>query len=190
MKGRITVPRHALVAMGMLFLLTACGEAAPQPAPEVATLTTPNATTVASAVPPTGAPVIRPDTTWDEQRVMQQPFMKCLQERGMQLGTDEKGLLDLNPQAAGGNQRLTAFDDPKYADCQKLWPVLAPELDEEKNPYWEDDNDNYHECRVAAGEPLVKENGQWRPGPGWDTWEPNGTDDMECQAKSFDGKKG
>ncbi|MFI5840903.1 hypothetical protein ACIA8K_14480 [Catenuloplanes sp. NPDC051500] len=179
--------KRTLVVLGSVFLLAACGGAEPEATPQIPTLTTPAA--AASATPPAGAPVIRPDTTWDEQRVMQQPFMRCLQEKGMRLTTDEKGLLDLDP-GAPGNQRLTSRDDPAYADCQKLWPVLAPELDETKNPYWADDNENYHKCLVAGGKPLVKENGEWKVGPGFDTWEPDEAMEMECQATAFDGRKG
>jgi hypothetical protein len=191
MEGPNTVPKRTLVVVGMLFLLAACGQTEPEPGSgsDIASLATPNAATSAPAPAPAGAPVIRPDTSWDEQRVMQQPFMKCLQEKGMQLATDEKGLLDLNA-AAPGNQRIEAFREAKYADCQKLWPVLAPELDEEKNPYWADDDENYHKCVVAGGKPLVKKDGEWVPGPGFDIWEPNDAMELECQAKSYDGKKG
>ncbi|GAB7049463.1 hypothetical protein JCM9534A_45890 [Catenuloplanes indicus JCM 9534] len=43
---------------------------------------------------------------------------------------------------------------------------------------------------VAGGKPLIKENGEWRPGPGFDTWEPDEAMELECQARSYDGKKG
>ncbi|WP_033344056.1 hypothetical protein [Catenuloplanes japonicus] len=178
------MPKRTLVALGVLLLLSACGGTDPDAAPEVATLTTPDA--AVSATPVSGAPVVRPDTTWDEQRVMQQPFMTCVRDKGLPVVTDEKGLLDLAPP----DGRRLAFSDPAYGDCQKLWPVLSPELDEDKNPYWADDDENYHKCLVAGGKPLVKVDGQWRPGPGFDTWEPDEAMEMECQAAAFDGKKG
>jgi hypothetical protein len=61
-----------------------------------------------------------------------------------------------------------------------------------RRPGWRgaDDNDDYNRCLVAHGEPLVKKDGKWVPGPGWDDWPPDPDMELACQAKAFDGKRG
>jgi hypothetical protein len=172
-------------------ILAGCSGGAAESAPKVATLKASSAASAAAA--PQAAPVIRPDTTSTEQRQMQQPWMKCLKENGVPVRTTADGLLDIDAgsDSKKANGRIMATSDSKVTKaCGKLMPVLAPELDEDKNPYWADDNDNYHECRVAGGEPLVKKDGKWQPGPGWNDWTPDGAMDLACQAKAFDGKRG
>jgi hypothetical protein len=53
-----------------------------------------------------------------------------------------------------------------------------------------DDNDDYNRCLVAHGDALVKKDGKWVPGPGWDDWPPDPDMELACQAKAFDGKRG
>ncbi|WBB71908.1 hypothetical protein O7602_19465 [Micromonospora sp. WMMD1128] len=166
-------------------------KAEPAGRPEVATLESSSAAAPAATAPAPVAPVIRPDTTTEEQNRMNQPWLQCLKKEGVPTRTTADGLLDL----AGGdtnetNGRILA-NEPRYVQaCGKLRPVLAPELDEDKNPYWADDNENYHRCVVANGKPLVKKDGRWVPGPGFNDWAPNEAMELECQAKSFDGRKG
>jgi hypothetical protein len=124
---------------------------------------------------------------------MAQPWMKCLGDRGIPVRTGPDGLLDIDATGTtkATNGRIRAETDPKVtAACGKLKPVLATELDEDKNPYWADDNDDYNRCLVAHGEPLVKKDGKWVPGPGWDDWPPDPDMELACQAKAFDGKRG
>jgi hypothetical protein len=172
-------------------ILAGCSPAQ-RPAPEVVTLRSPAAVASATAVAG-AAPVIRPDTTFEEQARMGQPWMRCLKEHGVPMRTNPDGLLDID---ASGNSKATngrvmANRDPKVvAACGKLMPVLAPELDEEKNPYWADDDNNYHQCLVDHGEPLVKKDGKWVPGPGWNDWAPDTDMELACQATAYDGKKG
>ncbi|AGZ43979.1 hypothetical protein [Actinoplanes friuliensis] len=172
-----------------LALLTGCsGSPEAEEAPKVVSLQAPSASAAPKAP---AAPVIRPDTTALEVRQMQQPWMKCLRENDVPIKTRE-GLLDIDARGSGKlNGRIMATSDQKVVKaCGKLMPVYAPELDEDKNPYWADDNDNYHECLVEAGVPLVKKDGKWWPGPGWGEMEPNEPLELSCQAKAFDGKKG
>jgi hypothetical protein len=185
-------PRTTFAVLSLGFLLAGCSAGARDSAPEVATLQSANATAPATTAAQI-APVIRPDTTADEQARMGQPWMRCLKANGVPMKTNPDGLLDID---AGGttkatNGRLIATQDPKVvAACGKLMPVLAPELDEDKNPYWADDNNDYNKCLVEHGDPLVEQNGKWVPGPGWDDWPPDPDMELACQAKAFDGKKG
>jgi hypothetical protein len=185
--------RKTLAVLSLGFLLAGCSGGAKDAAePKVATLQSADATAAASAAPQV-APVIRPDTTADEQARMAQPWMKCLKANGVPMKTGPDGLLDIDAsgRTKATNGRIIANSDPKVtAACSKLMPVLAPELDEEKNPYWADDNDDYNRCLVAHGEPLVKRDGKWVIGPGWDDWPSDPDMEMACQATSFDGKKG
>jgi hypothetical protein len=192
------MPKKLIVVFALaLGLLTGCSgnapESVPESVPEVVSLQSPDGAekTTSSATSP-AAPVIRPDTTFAEQRRMQQPWMQCLQKRGLPMQTTEEGLLDLD--ASGNsketNGRIMASQPENEKACGGLRPVLAPELDEEKNPYYEDDNDNYHECLIAHGDSLVKVDGQWRPGPGWGEKAPDEAMELACQAEAFDGKRG
>jgi hypothetical protein len=65
-------------------------------------------------------------------------------------------------------------------------------VDEDRNPYWADDDENYHKCLVEAGYDFVKKDGEWVPGPSWytDSKPPNESVELGCQAKAFDGRKG
>ncbi|MCO8274096.1 hypothetical protein M1L60_26195 [Actinoplanes sp. TRM 88003] len=180
------------LALAFVFVLAGCSSAPSEDTPSVVSLQTPGSAPVSVAP---AAPVIRPDTTAAEVRRMQQPWMKCLKENKVPMRTAEDGLLDIS--ASGNtnetNGRIIAETDRKVvAACGKLKPVLAPELDEDKNPYWADDDNNYHLCLVAAGQDFVKRNGEWRPGPTWytDPQEPDEALELRCQAEAFDGKKG
>jgi hypothetical protein len=187
--------RKLTIALALaLGVLAGCSGTAEESAPKVVSLEppsgAPDAATAAAA--PTAAPVIRPDTTFAEEQRMQQPWMRCLKEQGVPMQTTETGLLDID---AGGdsketNGRILAENPKNEKACGKLRPVLAPELDEEKNPYYADDDDNFHKCRVEHGEPLVKKDGKWQPGPGWNDWAPDDDVSLACQAEAFDGKKG
>jgi hypothetical protein len=174
----------------LTLLLAGCTTAGK--APEVASLRSP-AATAATAGGTKAAPVIRPDSTSEEVARMRQPYMKCLKENGVPMMTTEDGLLDID---AGGNSKATngrimAATNPKIvAACGKLAPVLAPELDEDKNPYYADDDDNFNKCLVEHGKPLVKKDGKWVVGPGFDDWQPDEAMEIACQVKAFDGKKG
>jgi hypothetical protein len=176
------------VALSMV-VLTACGSPK-ESVPEVASVQAPGSAAAAPAAP--AAPVIRPDTTFDEVARMQQPWMKCLREQGIPMRTTENGLLDIGGtgNTAAGNGRIQSRDPKIVEACGKLMPVLAPELDEDKNPYWADDDENYNKCLVAGGSKLVKKDGKWVPGPGWNDQAPNEALELSCQAKSYDGKKG
>jgi hypothetical protein len=183
--------RKTLVVLALGLLLAGCDRAG-HSEPEVATLQS-----AATTAPATGAaqvaPVIRPDTTAEDQARMAQPWMRCLKGNGVPVKTNPDGLLDIDASGSSRatNGRILATGDPKIvAACGKLMPVLAPELDEDKNPYWADDHDDYNKCLVAHGEPLVEKDGKWVPGPGWNDWPPNPDMELACQATSFDGKKG
>ncbi|MEU8663076.1 hypothetical protein [Actinoplanes philippinensis] len=103
--------------------------------------------------------------------------------------TTEEGLLDLDA-SASVNARIRAADPDMVKACGKLQPVLAPELDEDRNPYWADDNDNYYKCLVEGGKDFVRKNGEWVPGPTWGESAPDEALELSCQAKAFDGRKG
>ena len=177
-----------------LGVLAGCSGPAEDSAPKVVSLlppsaAAPDATTSKAAAP--AAPVIRPDTSFEEVHRMQQPWMRCLKEQGVPMQTTEEGLLDIDARGNGEqNGRIMASQPENEKACGKQRPVYAPELDEEKNPYYADDEDNFHKCRVEHGEPLVKKDGQWRPGPGWNDWVPDEAMSLACQAQAFDGKKG
>jgi hypothetical protein len=184
--------RKTLVTLSIGFLLAGCSSGAHESQPEVATLQSATATTQAATAAP-GAPVIRPDTTDEEEAQMAQPWMKCLKTNGVPMTTNPDGLLEID--ASGNtkatNGRIIATTNPKIVKaCGKLMPVLAPELDEDKNPYYADDTDDYNKCLVAHGEPLVKQDGKWVIGPGWNDWPSDPDMELACQAKSYDGKKG
>lgn len=173
-----------------LGLLAGCSGTKDDAVPEVVSLQAPSSAPAGAA--PQAAPVIRPDTTSEEQARMSQPWMHCLKKNGVPMRTTDNGLLDIG----GGNTketngRIIANTNQKVvAACGKLKPILAPELDEEKNPYWADDNDNYHECLVENGSDLVKKDGTWVPGPTWQDEKPDEARDRRCQIQAFDGKRG
>ncbi|GIE74066.1 hypothetical protein Aph02nite_00160 [Actinoplanes philippinensis] len=156
--------------------------------PQVASLQSPDSVPSKGAVS-AAAPVIRPDTTAAEVQRMQQPWFQCLKEHDVPTRTTEEGLLDLDA-SASVNGRIRASEPDMVKACGKLEPVLAPELDEDRNPYWADDDDNYHKCLVEGGVDLVKKNGEWVPGPTWGEYSPNESLELRCQAKAFDGRKG
>jgi hypothetical protein len=184
-----TTPALLFIAL----LLTGCSAPAgpgtqPKDTPQVASLQSPTAAPSGGAVSQ-AAPVIRPDTTAAEVLRMQQPWFQCLKEHDVPTRTTDAGMLDLD--AAGTvNGRVRASEPDMVKACGKLQPVLAPELDEERNPYWADDDENYHKCLVEGGRDLVKKNGEWVPGPTWWDSAPDEALDLACQAKAFDGRKG
>ncbi|SDS27572.1 hypothetical protein [Actinoplanes derwentensis] len=188
--------KKLMVALTLaLGVLAGCSGPAEDSAPEVVSLlspsgSAPDAATSKAAAP--AAPVIRPDTSFEEVHRMQQPWMRCLKEHGVPMETTTEGLLEISGEGNSKetNGRLIASRPENEKACGKLRPVFAPELDEEKNPYYDDDDDNFHKCRVEHGEPLVRTNGQWRPGPGWNDWAPDEAMQLACQAQAFDGKKG
>ncbi|GAA2885111.1 hypothetical protein Acy02nite_79440 [Actinoplanes cyaneus] len=184
--------RTRIVPVLMVFLLTGffagCGGPADEPAPpQVASLASPSS--VASDAVSRAAPIIRPDTTAAEVLRMQQPWFQCLKEHDVPTRVTEGGLLDLDA-GAKVNGRIRASEPDMQKACGDLEPKLAPELDEDRNPYWADDNDNYHECLVENGVDLVKKDGHWVPGPTWGDMVPDEGRDLACQAKAFDGRKG
>ncbi|KUL27767.1 hypothetical protein [Actinoplanes awajinensis] len=187
------MPKKFTLACALaLGLLSGCSGNAPDSAPEVVSLQSPGGPVTVSSAATQAAPVIRPDTTFAEEARMQQPWMQCLKSRGVPMRTTEDGLLDLggSGNSEETNGRLIARKPENEKACGKLRPVLAPELDEEKNPYYADDDDNYHKCLVAHGEPLIKKDGKWQPGPGWNDWTPDEAMGLACQAAAFDGKRG
>jgi hypothetical protein len=183
--------RTAIVIVALMAGAAGCSSA--EKAPEIATLRSPAAAASSTAGAAPVAPVIRPDSTFAEIARMQQPWMRCLKANGVPMRTTDDGLLDIDAtgRTKETNGRSIATSDPKVvAACGKLMPVPAPELDEARNPYWADDYENYNKCLVAHGDPLVKKNGQWVPGPGWGDYAPDEAMEIGCQAKAFDGKKG
>lgn len=191
MTRKLTVALALSLGFSLTAGLAGCSGETAESTPEVVSLQPPSSASAQAASTP-AAPVIRQDTTAAEQARMQQPWMKCLKEQGIPMTTTEAGLLDID--ASGNTQQTNGrilAEEPKVSKiCGKLRPVLTPELDEDKNPYWDDDNNNYHECLVEGGVPLVKKDGEWVPGPGWNdaTW-PESLE-LSCQSKAFDGKKG
>ncbi|GAA1646318.1 hypothetical protein [Actinoplanes couchii] len=182
---------RTLLTVTTVLLLAGCSGPGAESVPEVASLRTASAAPTGTTA---GAPVIRPDSTSADVRRMQQPWMRCLKEQGLPTTTTEDGLLDLT--ATGNtketNGRIMSAQPEIEKACGGLRPVLAPELDEDRNPYWADDNDDYHECLVEAGLDYVKKNGEWEPGPSWytDSQAPDEATELGCQAKAFDGRKG
>jgi hypothetical protein len=173
-------------------VLAGCSGPAEDSAPKVVSLVPPSADTPGATTSKAAAPIIRPDTSFEEVHRMQQPWMRCLKEHGVPMRTTDEGLLDISAEGDSKetNGRILASRPENEKACGKQRPVFAPELDEEKNPYYADDDDNFHKCRVEHGEPLVKKDGQWRPGPGWNDWAPDEAMSLACQAQAFDGKKG
>ena len=183
---------RTLIALGLsVAVLAGCSGSPEQTAPEVVSLQPPgSAPASAPAAKAQVAPVIRPDTTSAEVLRMQQPWMQCRKANGVPMKTRD-GLLDIDAGRTGVNGRIMTTRDQKVVKaCGKLQPVYAPELDEDKNPYWADDDDNYHKCLVENGVPLVKKDGKWWPGPGWGELPPNEPLEVSCQAEAYDGRKG
>ncbi|GIF37161.1 hypothetical protein [Actinoplanes xinjiangensis] len=170
-------------------VLAGCSSPAKQAPPEVATLESPGSAPPSAASP--AAPVIRPDSTAAEVFRMQQPWFRCLKGHDVPTRVVEGGLLDLDASGTVNGRIRSAEPDMEKA-CGGLRPVLAPELDEDRNPYWADDDENYHKCLVEAGYDFVKKDGEWVPGPSWytDSKPPNESVELGCQAKAFDGRKG
>jgi hypothetical protein len=185
----VTPLRVVLIAGVCVAALAGCNSAEPadETTADVATLQSATPRSSASAAS-AGRPVIRPDTTFDEQARMGQPYMVCLKEQGIPMRTGEQGLLDF----ANTEAKLRAIEAKFQKACESKTPIMAPELDPERNPYYADDHENYHECQAERGVDLVKKDGKWRPGPNWG--EEPGIDGLkiseECQALSYDGKKG
>ena len=181
--------RSVLIAGVCVAALAGCdsAESTDDATTDVVTLQSTTPRSSASAVA-AGPPVIRPDTTFDEQARMQQPYLVCLKEQGLEITTGEQGLLQFGSTEA----KIGSIDEKVQKVCGDKNPVLAPELDPEKNPYYADDDENYNKCQTERGVDLVKKDGKWRPGPNWGS-EP-GIDGLkiseECQALSYDGKKG
>jgi hypothetical protein len=169
-------------------LCTACsGPAEQQSPPQVASLRSPSG--APSGPVSQAAPVIRPDTTAAEVLRMQQPWFQCLKEHDVPTRVTEGGLLDLDA-AATVNGRVRASEPDMREACGRFEPVYAPELDEARNPYWADDNDNYYRCLVEGGKDFVRKDGEWVPGPTWGDSAPDEALELGCQAKAFDGRKG
>jgi hypothetical protein len=132
-----------------------------------------------------GRPMIRPGTSEAEQRRLYDDYLDCLRQHGVPLTTGPDGEVSW----AGSDARPADGSRP-HAACGNRIPVLAPELDEARNPYYADDERNYFDCLVAHGMDWAKVNGEWEPGPRWGR-EPNSARVHDkCRAAAFDGKRG
>ncbi|GAB3271668.1 hypothetical protein [Kineosporia babensis] len=140
---RNTALRSTAVALFLVAGLAACsGEssdtAQPQDGPSVASLTTQSAETVAAQEPDSGQPRERFGMTDAELEALQQPYLNCMKENGVDVLGDRQAAKD-SDQAQQAN-----------AKCENLLPL----------PAWERDSSN-PEARDFARDVLacLKEKG-------------------------------
>ncbi|MFG1651171.1 hypothetical protein ACGFIE_14700 [Micromonospora sp. NPDC049275] len=165
---------------------------------DVASLATGSAAPTASASggTATGRPQLRLDMTEEEEERFWYTYQVCLRDNGV------KELKERSAGAAAGGKRIISLDqsgEPKaaYVACADKLPLQPPELDEEKNPNYAAQWNDYVQCLRGRGMKIHS----LPDGSGW-TYDDGVADpsgglqgaaydkaEKECTMEAFRGKK-
>jgi hypothetical protein len=149
---------YAGAALAVL-TLTACG--AETPAPQVASLTTPNgtATSSPSTSDDAGRPQLRMDSSKDDVNAAWSGYYACLKANGHVMlrgdGTDKHAGPAKPGGGTDGNTPDMQDDSPASVNankaCRNKLPLQPPELDQSRNPHYLDQYHAYMTCLTSHG---------------------------------------
>jgi hypothetical protein len=169
--------------------LTACaGQAADkQKPPGVITFSEPaaGASGAAATNPDAGRPQLRLDMTEAEENALFAAHSQCLKDAGVPMNRDEHGQLWF----ASDEAKRMATSPEVLKACGGKEPLKPPEMDPDKNPYYEEDRLANIKCQIEHGIP-------WQSNGGKYDYPPDITDpaqlqiQRDCRLRHMNGKRG